>query len=154
MKSELIQPFVEALVKVFEESTGGTVKRGAITIKSSPLTALGVASLIGITGEAEGRVILDMSRETATALTSGLNAEQINAGDRLVASTVNEMANMVCGRAVSSLVNQGHTLAINPPTFFSGREMDITNNELEMVVVPLETKYGNVNINIALRSKY
>jgi chemotaxis protein CheX len=153
MKSDLVHPFIDCLAKVLEESTGTAVRRGAVAVSCSPLSTLGVASIIGITGAAEGRMVLDMTPETACRVAGKLNDETIGAFDSLAASTINELANMICGRAVSLLVNRGIALEINPPTLFSGREMDVINADMETVMVPVDTDYGLINMNIAIRLK-
>ena len=153
MKSEYIQPFVDSLVKVLEETTGNPVKRGAVGVKSSPISTMGVASIIGITGQSEGRAILDMSRQTACRLASAMSGEPVDAYDTMVCSTINELNNMVCGRAVSLLVNRGQRMDINPPTLFTGQDMDITNTNMEIVTIPVESQFGPVVLNLSLRTK-
>jgi chemotaxis protein CheX len=153
MRSEYIQPFVEALVKVLEQASGGPVKRNAVAITSSPIATMGVASIIGITGQSEGRAVLDMSRETACRLAAAMSGEPAGSYDPMVSSTINELNNMVCGQAVSALVNRGHHMDINPPTLFTGHDMDITNSGMEIVTIPVETGLGPVMLNLSLRAK-
>jgi chemotaxis protein CheX len=153
MKSEYIHPFVEAAIKVLEDSTGTVVRRGLVSLRASPVPTMGIASVIGILGDAEGRLLLDLSRETACRLASRMNDIRIDAFDELVTSTINEVVNMIGGRAVSDLVNKGHRLDITPPTLFSGTELEVSNTQLENIIIPLETEYGPVTINIAFRYK-
>lgn len=153
MKSEFIQPFVDALVRVLEHATDQPVKRGAVGVKSSPIATMGVASIIGITGSSEGRAVLDMSRETACSLAAAMSGEPAGSYDAMVSSTINELNNMVCGQAVSALVNRGLRMDINPPTLFTGHDMDITNSGMEIVTIPVETRHGPVLLNLSLRSK-
>ncbi len=152
MKSEYIHPFVEAAVKVLGEVTGGRVTRGAVTLRTSLVTTQGIASLVGIFGEAEGRMLLDMSRETARRLASLMNSQEMDDEEELVPATVNELANIIAGRAVSDMANQGRSFNITSPTLFSGREMNVFNTTLETVVIPLDTEHGQVIINLAIRS--
>lgn len=152
MKSDYIHPFVEAAVKVLGEVTGGKVSRGAVTLRTALVTSRGIASLVGIFGEAEGRMLLDMSRETARRLASMMNRQEMDDEEELVPATVNELANIIAGRAVSDLVNRGHRFNITSPTLFSGKEMNVFNTTLETVVIPLDTEEGQVVINLAIRS--
>lgn len=153
MKSEHIQPFVDALAKVLEQATNGPVKRNAVGVSNSPIATMGVASIIGITGQSEGRAVLDMSRQTACRLAAAMSGEPEGAYDAMVSSTINELNNMVCGQAVSSLVNRGLKMDINPPTLFTGNDMDITNSGMEIVTIPVETRMGPVILNLSLRTK-
>lgn len=97
-------------------------------------------------------MLLDMSRETARRLASPMNRQEMDEEEQLVPATVNELANIIAGRAVSDLVSQGRTFNITSPTLFSGREMNVFNTTLETVAIPLETEYGQVIINLAIRS--
>jgi chemotaxis protein CheX len=60
---------------------------------------------------------------------------------------------MVCGQAVSALANRGLKMDINPPTLFTGQDMDITNSGMEIVTIPVETRHGPVLLNLSLRTK-
>jgi len=151
MKSEYIHPFVEAAVKVLEEVTGGKVARGTVSLRTSAVTTQGIASLVGIFGEAEGRMLLDMTHETAYKLACLMNRQDMDEGDQLVQASVNELANIIGGRAVSDLVNKGRRFNITSPTLFSGKELNVFNTTLETVVIPLETEHGQVAINLAIR---
>jgi chemotaxis protein CheX len=152
MKSEYIHPFVEAAAKVLAEVTGGQVSRGQVTLRTSLVTTQGIASLVGIFGEAEGRMLLDMSHETAFKMACLMTRQDMDEGDQMVQASVNELANIIAGRAASDLVNRGRRFNITSPTLFSGREMNVFNTTLETVVIPLDTEHGQVIINLAIRS--
>jgi len=151
MNSEFIQPFIEAAIAAFEQSTQSKVGRGPIKLQQSPMPTRGVASFIGIMGKVEGRLLLDLSRDTACKLTARLNGQESAEYDELVISTINELANIIGGRAVSALVNKGYKLEITPPTLFSGNDMEVSNFTMETVVIPIETEFGLVNVNLALK---
>lgn len=153
MKSEYIHPFIEASISVLEKSTGSPVRRGLVNLRASPVATMGIASVIGILGEAEGRLLLDMSKQTACKLASKMNDLQIDSYDELVTSTINEVVNMIGGVAVSDLVNKGHKLEITPPTLFSGKEMEVSNTTLENIIIPLDTEFGQIVLNVAIRNK-
>ena len=44
------------------------VTRGELYLKSTAAPVLGVAAIIGLAGDVEGRVLLDMSRKTAVEI--------------------------------------------------------------------------------------
>jgi hypothetical protein len=64
------------------------------------VTTQGIASLVGIFGEAEGRMLLDMNRETARCLASLMNRQEMDEEEELVPATVNELANIIAGRTI------------------------------------------------------
>ena len=66
MRVEYINPFVETSFRVLQEVLGGAeVKRGDLYLKSTAMPVMGVAALVGLAGDVEGRVLFDMTMETA-----------------------------------------------------------------------------------------
>lgn len=79
-----------------------------------------------------------------------MNGEPIGELDQLAQDTLSELASMVAGRAVSALNDEGHRLKVTPPTLFAGENVIISGRELETLVVPLETRFGEVAVNVAI----
>ena len=76
MRVEYINPFVETSYKVLKEVLGGAdVKRGNLYLKSTAMPVMGVAALVGLAGDVEGRVLFDMTLETALNIASQMNGE-------------------------------------------------------------------------------
>ena len=60
MRVEYINPFVETAFSVLSEVLGGEVRRGDLYLKSTSMPVMGVAALVGLAGDVEGRVLFDM----------------------------------------------------------------------------------------------
>jgi chemotaxis protein CheX len=75
MRVEYINPFVEAAFNVLKEVLGTDVKRGDLYLKSTTMQIQGVAALVGLAGDVEGRVLFDMTKSTALEVASGMNGE-------------------------------------------------------------------------------
>ena len=73
MRVEYINPFVETAYNVLKEVLGGEVKRGDLYLKSTSMPVMGVATLVGLAGDVEGRVLFDMSMETSLRIASQMN---------------------------------------------------------------------------------
>ena len=57
MRVEYINPFVETSFQILKEVLGGAdVKRGDLYLKSTAMPVMGVAALVGLAGDVEGRV--------------------------------------------------------------------------------------------------
>src|SRR5256885_15938132 len=65
MRMELIQPFINAADAVFAESLQAPTKIQDLSMDEDTYRRKGVAALIAIKGDIEGRVILDLSPEVA-----------------------------------------------------------------------------------------
>lgn len=160
MRVEYIEPFVTAARGVFAEMLGlEGVTQGKLYLKPSSQPILGVASIVGLAGPVEGRVILDMSMETGVKITETLNFETYSShriteeNREIVTSTLTEMANVVTGRAVTKLYDLGFKFDLTPPTLILGANTQISTFAQESLVVPLELPQGLVEINIAIRER-
>ena len=65
MKMELIQPFINAADAVLSQGLQGTTKVGNLTMEEEAYRRKGVAGMIALTGDIEGRIILDLEPQTA-----------------------------------------------------------------------------------------
>lgn len=153
MRIEYINPFVEAAFNVFKEVLSVDIKRGELYLKSTSQPVLGVAVIIGLAGDVEGRIILDMSHETAIKIVSEMNMEEFDKLDELGRATITELANIITGQAVTKLYDLGFKFDLTPPSIVTGRDMVISDSGVEALIVPIELPYGKVEINVAVREK-
>ena len=82
---------------------GGEVKRGDLYLKSTSMPVMGVATLVGLAGDVEGRVLFDMSMETALRIASQMNGEELPVYDEFAKATITELANLITAQAVTKL---------------------------------------------------
>jgi len=155
MKIEYINPFLEASVYVLEQFMQGvSIDKNKLGVISEPLASLGVAALVGLTGQLKGRVIYDMTQETALQVVSKMNFEEFNEFNELARSTINELSNMITGTAVAKLSGLGYKFDLTPPSLFTGQKVIITDAmHLKHLVVPVNTPCGNIILNLGLTDK-
>jgi chemotaxis protein CheX len=158
MRVEYINPFVEAAFNVLKEVLQTDVKRGDLYLKSTTMQIQGVAALVGLAGDVEGRVLFDMTRDTALWVASGMNGEEMKVLDDMVKATITELANMITAQAVTKLHDLGFKFDLTPPALFTGDNMEIMNNmEVEALIVPMELgpggKSGRLEINVVIRER-
>jgi chemotaxis protein CheX len=158
MRVEYINPFVEAAFNVLREVLQTDVKRGDLYLKSTTMQIQGVAALVGLAGDVEGRVLFDMTKETALYVASGMNGEKMTVLDDMVKATITELANMITAQAVTKLHDLGFKFDLTPPALFTGDNMEITNNlEVEALIVPMALgpggKDGKIEINVVIRER-
>ncbi len=70
MKMELIQPFINAADAVLSQGLQGTTKVGNLTMEEDAYRRKGVAGMIALTGDIEGRIVLDLEPQTAVKVAS------------------------------------------------------------------------------------
>ena len=153
MRVEYINPFVEAAFNVLQEVIGTDLQRGELYLKSTSQPVLGVTAIVGLTGDVQGRVLFDMSRDTAIKIASAMNGEELAELDDLAKATISELANMITGQAVTKLHELGFTFDLTPPALMTGESMEISDSDTEALIVPVETPQGKIEINVAVRER-
>ena len=103
MRMELIQPFIDAADAVFSESLQAPAKIVDLSMDENAYRRKGVAAVIAIKGDIEGRVVLDLSPEVAVKIASQLAGAEVADSEQVVRETVCELANMLCGSLASRL---------------------------------------------------
>lgn len=151
MRIEYINPFVEASFDILNEILKTSVKRGQLYLKKLGEAWKGVAVIIGVTGQVNGRVVFDMTEETALKLASTLNMEEMKTFDDMTRSTIGEIANMITGRAVTKLDKEGLAFSFTPPTIITGTNIQIHEKDMEALIIPVDTGLGIIEINIAFK---
>ena len=160
MRVEYINPFVEASFNVLKEVMNAEVKRGDLYLKSSTMSIKGVAALVGLAGDVEGRVLFDMDKTTALLVVSAMNGEEFNTMDEMAKATIQELANMITAQAVTKLHELGFKFDLTPPALFTGDNMEVSSNmgkEVEALIVPMNLIAGNkkgiIEINVVIRER-
>jgi chemotaxis protein CheX len=150
MRMELIQPFINAADAVFAESLQAPTKIADLTMDEETYRRKGVAALIAIKGDIEGRVILDLSPEVAIKVASHLAGEQVPESEQIVRETVCELANMIIGNSVTLLNDQGFHFKVFPPEIHMN-EVGLGNStDTEAMVLCMETPCGEIFLNISM----
>jgi CheY-specific phosphatase CheX len=150
MRMELIQPFINAADAVFAESLQAPTKIADLSMDENTYRRKGVAALIAIKGDIEGRVILDLAPEVAMKVASHLAGAPIETSEQVVRETVCELANMVIGNSVTLLNDQGFRFKVFPPEIHMSEEGLAGSAETEAMVLCIETPCGDVYLNIAM----
>jgi len=150
MRMDLIQPFINAADAVFAESLQGPTRIGDLSMEEGVYRRKGIAALIAIKGDIEGRIILDLAPEVASRVASVLTGSEVIDNDQIVRETVCELANMVIGNSVTLLNDQGYTFKVFPPEVHSSDEGLAGSADTEAMVLAIETSCGSIFLNIAM----
>ena len=150
MRMELIQPFINAADAVFADCLQGPTKIGDLSMEEEAYRRKGVAALIAIKGDIEGRVILDLSPEVALKVASQLSGAPVTESEQVVRETVCELANMVIGNSVTLLNDQGFRFKVFPPEIHMNDTGLAGTADTEAMVLCLETPCGEVYLNISM----
>ena len=151
MKMELIQPFINAADAVLSQGLKSPMVIGNLTMEQEAYRRKGVAAMIELSGDIEGRVIFDLAPKTAAQVASHFAGTELPESDDLVREAVCELANQVIGNAVATLNDQGFHFRVHPPQLHTSEHGPMSTEDTEALVLCFETPSGNVFMNIALR---
>jgi len=151
MKMELIQPFINAADAVLAETLQSPTRMDGVSMDEEAYRRKGIASLVTIKGDIEGRIIFDIDAHTAAKVASRLSGEVMPESDEVSRETVCELANMVIGSAVTALNDQGFQFKIHPPVIHTDELGEKSSEDQESVVMCFDTGSGSVFMNIAMR---
>jgi chemotaxis protein CheX len=153
MRLDLIQPFINSADAVFADALHCPTRVDDLSMEEQHYQRKGMAALVAISGEIEGRVIVDIEPETALRVARQLAGEELGDSDELVRETVCELANLVIGNAVTTLNDRGFQFKVHPPEFHASVEGLKGSEDTEALVLSFDTGNSRVYVNIAIRYK-
>ena len=157
MKAEYINPFISSLVEVLEQYVEDIeFERGELDVIEQPTETLGTMTLVGISGDLQGRVLYIMNRPAAVSIAEIMNGEDFPGLNEMVRSTIQELCNIVSGNAATKLrqAADDKTIDLTPPSMVVGTDTEISDNiNGKLLEVPLETNYGDILVNLAVKER-
>ncbi len=151
MRADIAQPFLLAARGVLEQELGGEVGRGQITVERGDFEAGEITAVVGVTGALSGAVMYRMSEATALAIVGQMMNQEFRELDALARSGIGELGNVITGRAGVLLEKAGISADIAPPMLIVGRGGILSSLDIARLVVPLETRVGAIDLQIALK---
>lgn len=152
MKMELIQPFINAADAVLAQNLNCPTRLGHFAMEPDAYRSKGVAAVVTVVGDIEGRIIFDVEPATATRIASTMAGAECQESQELVRETICELANQVIGNAITTLNDQGFRFKVNPPQVHQG-EGARSSQDTEAMVMCFDTESGQVFMNIAMHYK-
>jgi chemotaxis protein CheX len=151
MKMQLIQPFISAADCVLATALHGPTTIGDLTMERDDYQRKGCAVRVAIHGEIEGRIILDMTPDTALRVAGALTCEEVEESEQVVTETVFELANMMIGNAVTLLNDHGYQFKVLPPEKHVDDQSAGNKTETEETAIYFDTACGRVFLDISMR---
>jgi chemotaxis protein CheX len=151
MRADLAQPFLLAAKGVLEQEIGGEIGRGHISMERGDFEAGEITAVVGVTGALSGAIMYRMSEATALAIVSRMMSQEFTELDALARSGIGELGNVITGRAGVLLEKAGIVADIAPPMLIVGRGGVLSSLDIPRLMVPLQTRAGMIDMQIALR---
>lgn len=139
----------QSFEEVMSEVTGESIAAdGEFEIQTKDKLALSI--IIGISGNTNGRILLNTSVENGRNI-----AEAMNFGDPLESEEdlytyLAEFANMFCGRAATHINNKfgKREIWISPPAIFSAKDLDIVTPNVSSMKAFYECSLGKFMVDM------
>ena len=148
MRLEFVKAFVDITQSVCAEALGTDVMIGELSLESSPRIDGAVVTYIELTGDVVGKILLHMKISTAMAIAQRMLGRS-SISNSLVTSSIAELTSMAIGRAISWINDQNCYVQISPPVVTIDAQSQPASIEIETLVFPLKTIYGDAILNIS-----
>jgi chemotaxis protein CheX len=137
LKAAYINPFLKAASYVFEQFHL-PCQIGNPSIKGSPFSGLDVLTVVGITGDIRGQMYLGGSMSSILNIVSAMmGGAPVSSLGSLEQSAISELANMICGNAMSFFSQEDISLDITPPTLIMGKQIEISAVKMRVLSIPI-----------------
>ena len=157
---ELYQLLEEEYFVVFKEAMMDTLNRMTKTIPAykdeyrtnKEFESKGITIIIGISGKFSGRVLIDLSKDTAIRLAAAIFKRELKNDDEMIA-VLGELTNIISGNACSLLnkKNKALGLRVAPPSILHGDSVLISAPSLNTTTVIADTDFGELMLNVGFQ---
>ena len=153
LESLYIGAYTEATLNIFNRLTKTVPEITNISFENKEKTSAGISIVLGIIGKYSGRLIMDMSLETAEKFSECLLRRKAKNNEEVL-NVVSEVANMLAGNGCSIInkKNKVFGLRVAPPTTIHGESINISKAELECnFSADIKSEFGDISLNLGFR---
>jgi len=149
MKVEYINPFLTSTISAFSTMLGCELTRGTPYIKNGSQPEHEVSGIIGLSGKAQGTVVLGLSREAALSAAEVLLEERPPVINGDVTDAVGELANIIAGGAKAQLAHL--SMSVSLPTVITGKCHCVEfPSKITPICIPFQSKWGMITVEVGL----
>jgi Response regulator containing a CheY-like receiver domain and an HTH DNA-binding domain len=114
--------------------------------------SMGITVVIGIIGKFSGRMLIDLSKETANNIVTTIFKKEPKSAEEMMAA-IGEFSNIIAGNACSILNRKSKALGLRvaPPSILSGDSVLISAPDFKTTTVIAETNFGELLMNVGFR---
>lgn len=112
----------------------------------------GYSIIIGVIGKFSGRLLLDLSEETANNIAKKMLRKDTVGRDEVIAA-LSEFTNIISGNACSTLNRQNQSLGlrVTPPSVLYGEHVLVSAPDYETMTAIAASEYGLLMLNVGFR---
>ena len=110
-----------------------------------------ISSIIGLSGNVSGSVVISLTHEVAYQLVSHLIGEEVNEMDEVCTDAIGEIANMIAGNAKTDFPTEDNSISV--PSVVIGKHKVSYPSGIPIITIPCSTDKGGIVIEVALKVK-
>ena len=149
MDAKLVNPIIDAFMEIMPQMGFPIPKRQRIYLQDRNVISNGVVLVVGFTKQMQGKVIYNMTTDTAKYIASTMMmGVPVTKFGELVQSALREMSNMLTARAATNFANLGLEIDITTPELIIGEDHTIKISDAQYLTVEMEL--GEHKVEIAL----
>ena len=156
MNAQFINPFVEGVDGVFQTMLNVKPTRCKVRVGGGNGDAAAqdcLTSLVGISGQVQGVVVLRFPPATALAMATRMLGTELTVVNEEVIDAISEIVNMVAGSAKAKL-NYDPPLDLGLPTVVQGNNYKVRYpTGSTWLEVPFESEAGSFSLGVTFESK-
>lgn len=152
LKGNFEEAFKESIFSFLKREIGGEIVVEKVLTHSMTTNSSGISVAIGIIGRHDGRLIMDMSEDTALDMTKKILQDDNQKIDDAI-NFLSEFTNVIAGNACSLLngLNRSFGLRVSPPTVFRGKDITISIGDIMSESFVVKTDLGEVFMNVGFQ---
>lgn len=152
MNVAYINPFINSLVTTFNTMMKQEIKPGKLYIKSTRELTYDVSGIIGLSGSAQGTVVLSFPKVVALKVVSSMLGMEIKIVGPEVSDAIGELANIVAGYAKQGLAQ--FNLSISLPSVVIGKNHSVASlTQSPFIVIPFTSPFGEFAMEVSLKTE-
>ena len=151
MDPKYITPFVLAVKRVFETMIMVPFSLGKPELKKDSEVPHEISSIIGLSGNVTGCVVISLTEEVALDLVSVLIGEKVSKLDDTCTDAIGEIANMVAGNAKTDFPSNNNSISV--PSVVIGKHKVSYPSGIPIISIPCTVDKGKLVVEIAIKEK-
>lgn len=144
--------FKESLLDCINKMTKTLITYKSEYPQNTDLESKGITIIVGIIGKFSGRMLIDLSIETAKKLIRAILKEDPKDINEITLGLA-EFANIISGNASSTLnkMNSALSLRVAPPSILHGDNVIISPPDFKTVTAVAKTEFGDILLNVGFK---
>ncbi|KJS20559.1 MAG: hypothetical protein VR72_14250 [Clostridiaceae bacterium BRH_c20a] len=152
MDVKYLNPFMNAIKDISAQVLGSSPIFKKPCFKETPFDFDEVLIIIGITGEINGKAIINLDKSSCVQIASQMMGGMEMQFDELSKSATSELFNMIMGKAASNFEKEGIQINITSPTILEGSNIKVSQKE-KILSVPVSIDQIAMTVNISVEIK-